>query len=376
MIPFTKNELDFVQSLSEGGHCLAVVVGNESLEEGHGSLDPLFRDESHDADHGQPAVVELLNEALRLRLGRFVFGEPEGVEQVQRDGVGDHAVIGEFGVRPRHASPHVVGPRGLGVPFEEPDEEDDLPLGSGGEGIPLLRRRSGREGERATVERDRPGEVESVGLDDVPDERRHGDASVLDLGLPKERDSLVVRVSPDGGGGELEGIVELGTRRKEDEKDEREETRENLGVRKRKTHKKIMDMVVESNLPSTRGWTSRRWTSDRRWQHWSRPRCERTGPGRRPRPIRSTGKRGMASWRQKRVYYCLLLECWDGRVQHALCVHVELGRRKDFFVRDSCSHESEKLFPPPPRLAPSFVFSKNKMYLAGGAAFMDSWLVT
>jgi hypothetical protein len=62
----------------------------------------------------------------------------------------------------------------------------------------------------------------------------------------------------------------------------------------------------------------------------------------------------MASWRQKRVYYCLLLECWDGRVQHALCVHVELGRRKDFFVRDSCSHESEKLFPPPPPISPLF----------------------
>ena len=238
VIPFTKNELDFVQSLSEGGHRLAVVVGNESLEEGHGSLDPLFRDESHDADHGQPAVVELLNEAPRLRLGRFVFGEPEGVEQVQRYGVGDHAVIGEFGVRPRHAPPHVVRPRGLGVPLEEPDEEDDLPLGGGGEGVPLLRRGSGREGERAAVERDRPGEVEPVGLDDVPDERRHGDASVLDLGLPKERDSLVVRVSPDGGGGELEGIVELGTRRRgRREGRARGETLELGGAKTKNTYK-------------------------------------------------------------------------------------------------------------------------------------------
>ena len=51
--------------------------------------------------------------------------------------------------------------------------------------------------------------MNAVRLDDVPDERRHGDAAVLDLGMAEEGDRRVVRVSPYGGGGELEGVVEL-----------------------------------------------------------------------------------------------------------------------------------------------------------------------
>lgn len=51
--------------------------------------------------------------------------------------------------------------------------------------------------------------MDSVGLDNVSDEGCHGNASVFDFGVTEEGDGVIVGVSPDGCGGELERIVEL-----------------------------------------------------------------------------------------------------------------------------------------------------------------------
>lgn len=195
--------------MSEGSHRLAVVVRDESLEEGDRSLHPLFRDEAEDADHGESAVVDLLNESVGLLLLRHIFVEAEGVvKRVERDGVG-HGTFGEFGELPGRAASHVVSADGLREPFEEADEEEDLPLGGVAERVPLFGGGSGRGGEGGAVERDRPGEGVSVRLDDVPDEGGHCDATVLDFGVTEEGDGLVLAVSVDGRGGKLKGIVEL-----------------------------------------------------------------------------------------------------------------------------------------------------------------------
>lgn len=88
----------------------------------------------------------------------------------------------------------------LGEPFKESNEKDDLPLGCIGKSIPLFRGRSGGVGEGRSVEGSGPGEVDSVGLDNVSYKGGHGDASVLDFRVAEECDGFVVGASPDGGG--------------------------------------------------------------------------------------------------------------------------------------------------------------------------------
>eukprot|EP01083_Nonionella_stella_P219957 787424_1 len=193
----------------ERSHGLSIVVGNKSLKKRNTSLNPLFGDESHNTNHGQSSIVDLLNKSSALLLGTLILREAKGIEKVQGHGMGDHAMIRKLGISSRHSSAHVMRAGRFAEPLEESDEEDDLPLGGGGEGVPLFRRRSGGAGEGGAVEGDGPGEADAVGLDDVSYEGGHGDAAVLDFGVTEEGDGVVVGVSPDGGGGELEGIVEL-----------------------------------------------------------------------------------------------------------------------------------------------------------------------
>jgi len=60
-----------------------------------------------------------------------------------------------------------MGSGGLGPPFKESDEDDDLCLGSSAEGIPLLRRGSSGEWVWGSVSGDGEWEVNSVGLNNV-----------------------------------------------------------------------------------------------------------------------------------------------------------------------------------------------------------------
>ena len=73
--------------------------------------------------------------------------------------------------------------------LEESNEGKNLILGRIGDGVPCFWgvRDSG---ERRTVHLHRPGEVDAIGVNDITDECKHGNTSVLDFRLTKETDGL------------------------------------------------------------------------------------------------------------------------------------------------------------------------------------------
>ncbi len=111
------------------------------------------------------------------------------------------------------SSTHVVGSSSLREPFQESNEENDLPLGGITESIPLLRWGTSIRWERSAIGRDRPWEVDAIGLDNVTNKGSHGHATMLNLGVTQESDGLFVGVTPDGDGRKLKGIVVLESQR-------------------------------------------------------------------------------------------------------------------------------------------------------------------
>jgi len=184
-------------------------VRHNALEQRDGSLNLLRCEETDDADLGQSAIVELLHQTGGLGLLGLVLVEAEGIVKTSDgNGVGDQLlVLVEAGELAGLATAHVVGTSGLREPLEEANKEDDLPLGSVGEGIPLLRGAAGGSGDTATD--GGPGEGDAVGLDDVANEGGHGNTAVLDLGVAEEANGGLIALSPDGGAGEVEGVVVL-----------------------------------------------------------------------------------------------------------------------------------------------------------------------
>mmetsp|Transcript_27089 Transcript_27089/g.64496 ORF Transcript_27089/g.64496 Transcript_27089/m.64496 type:complete len:245 (+) Transcript_27089:200-934(+) len=184
----------------EGHHDLAGVRQDEAVEEGHGAGHLLRGEESHDADHGEAAVVDLHQQTLLLLLGRHVLGEAGGVVErgdlVQRD-------VLEVGEVARAAALHVMLAAELTPPLEEADKGDDLALALKGHGVPLLGRRHRRVLEAG---RQREGPVHAVGLHDETDEGRHRHAAVLDLGVPQEGVGLLVAHAPEVGGAEAHRV--------------------------------------------------------------------------------------------------------------------------------------------------------------------------
>ena len=67
----------------EGGHDVAIVVRDDPLEGGYGSLDRPLRDEAEDPELGEAAVVDLHDEPLLLLLGGHL-GATEGLVEVER----------------------------------------------------------------------------------------------------------------------------------------------------------------------------------------------------------------------------------------------------------------------------------------------------
>ena len=206
-----NKETDYPHSknLSEGSHGLSIVVGNKSLKKRNGSLKPLLRDESHDTNHSKTSIVQLLNKTIGLGLLTLVLREAKGIKKVEGDRVGDHAVFGKGWVLSWNTTTHVVSASGFTEPFQKSNEENDLPLGSIRECIPLFRRGSSGVGVGSATEISGEGPVNSVGLNNVSDEGGHGNTSVLDLTLTQECDGFVIGVTPDSGGGKLKWIVEL-----------------------------------------------------------------------------------------------------------------------------------------------------------------------
>jgi hypothetical protein len=98
---------------------------------------------------------------------------------------------------------------GLREVLQETNEKDDLPLGSIRKSIPLLRWRASIRRESTSIESHRPGEVDSVGLDNVSNKSSHGNATMFDLSLTQESNCSVVAVSPDRSIGQLKRVVVL-----------------------------------------------------------------------------------------------------------------------------------------------------------------------
>mmetsp|Transcript_18269 Transcript_18269/g.39257 ORF Transcript_18269/g.39257 Transcript_18269/m.39257 type:complete len:316 (-) Transcript_18269:9-956(-) len=173
------------------GHGLSAVRCDEALERRHGAWHSRLGDEGHDTDLGEAAVVELDEEATLLLLRRLVLGEAEGVKEIE----GRVANLLPDGLERRELARlpalHVVlVHRALAPQLEASDEEENLPLGVGRDGVPLGGGSSGGGdvGIGDARERGGPGEVDAVGLDDEADEGGHGNAAVLDLGLAEEAD--------------------------------------------------------------------------------------------------------------------------------------------------------------------------------------------
>jgi hypothetical protein len=178
---------------------------------GHG----LFAQETEKTKHGQSSIVNFRLQSLSLGSLGLVLGQTKGVKQIERNGVGNGS--SEFGELSWLSSLHVVRNgefrvrkrRGhLGVNFQESNEGKDLVLGFDGKGSPLFRRRkiSGRP--CGAVHLHGPGPDE-VGLDAVPDEREHGNTSVLDLGMTQETDGGIISFLPEIPSRNSHGIIVL-----------------------------------------------------------------------------------------------------------------------------------------------------------------------
>lgn len=119
----------------------------------------------------------------------------------------DFGGLAELGECSWLSSAHVVGTVGLREVLQEADEKDDLPLSGVRKSIPLLG--WGKGFVDGTIVRSGPGEVDSVGLNDVTNEGSHGNTSVLDLSMTQEADACFLALSPDIDGSNLPWIVVL-----------------------------------------------------------------------------------------------------------------------------------------------------------------------
>ena len=140
--------------------------------------------------------------------------EAKRIVKVEWDRVRDLVGLGELREGTWVTTSHVVSSVRLREVLQESNEKDDLPLGDIGEGIPLLRRRSGIRGEWSAIGGKGPRPVDSVGLDDVTNESRHSNTTVLDLGLTQETNAGLIALTPDVDVSQLKRVVVLGAKTK------------------------------------------------------------------------------------------------------------------------------------------------------------------
>mmetsp|Transcript_25134 Transcript_25134/g.54293 ORF Transcript_25134/g.54293 Transcript_25134/m.54293 type:complete len:302 (-) Transcript_25134:53-958(-) len=194
-------------------HLASIRLDVERIETGDRTRDLGLGDEAHDADHGQPTVVDLGNEALLLALRRHLRGEAKRIKQVERHRVWELALERREVARLAATdivllAIHLKHCTGLRPHLEEADEAEDLELGRGGERVPLVswatRGRDGRVRDDRRIGEGAsdwalqiPREVDAVGLDAVANEGGHGDATVLDLRVAEPANGLRPRVSID-----------------------------------------------------------------------------------------------------------------------------------------------------------------------------------
>mmetsp|Transcript_5646 Transcript_5646/g.35049 ORF Transcript_5646/g.35049 Transcript_5646/m.35049 type:complete len:287 (-) Transcript_5646:27-887(-) len=150
----------------------------------------------HDGELGGAAVVELDVEAALLRLGIVINEEVERVVEVEEE---LRALAHERRVVARDSARLGVVrdlSRDLAVRLEHADEGEDLELADHRDVVPLLLR--GDVLDVAAVRHGRVGALDGVKrLHAEAEERGHGDAAVLDLGVAKVADGLLVREGPE-----------------------------------------------------------------------------------------------------------------------------------------------------------------------------------
>ena len=154
-------------------------MGHNTLEKRYRSLNLLGCEETDDANLGQSAIVELLDQTGGLGFFGFVLVEAEGVvETSDWDRVWDQLLgLVKAGELAGLATTHVVGTSCLGKPLEEANEEDYLPLGSVWESIPLLRRATSGSSDATTD--GGPRECDAIRLDNVANKGCHGAANFI-----------------------------------------------------------------------------------------------------------------------------------------------------------------------------------------------------
>ena len=197
--------------MGEGSHYLAIVRGYNSSEKRNRSWDGLSTKESEKSELSQTSVVQFSDKTLLLGLLRHVFGELEGVEKVERNGVGNSIrTRNEVREVTRLSSSHVmlvVWGGKLGPELEESDQSKDLPLGIVRDSIPKGRG-VGLSRERSSIHLHGPREFDSVSMNDVSYESKHGNTSMLDLRMTEVSNCGFVRGSPELSLCEVKRVVE------------------------------------------------------------------------------------------------------------------------------------------------------------------------
>ena len=98
----------------------------------------------------------------------------------------------------------------LGPELQEADHQENLPLGTladvvpegRGVGVHIVR-------ELCAIHVHSPREFESISVNDVTDEGKHGDSPMLDFSMAEEANGSLVRCSPELSFCQVQGIIEL-----------------------------------------------------------------------------------------------------------------------------------------------------------------------
>jgi len=199
----------------EWGHWLSIVWLNDSGKKWNGPWGNLLGKESQDSKLCKTSVVELGSQATLLGLLRHVLGKTEWIVKVEWNWVRDSFwSSNEVREVTWLSSGHVmlVARGGKLTPeFKEGDEAEDLPLGIIRYGIPKSRW-VGLRWEWGSIHLHGPWEFDSVSMNNVSYEGKHGNTSVLDLGVTEESNGGLVGGSPEFSLGEVERIIESNNR--------------------------------------------------------------------------------------------------------------------------------------------------------------------
>mmetsp|Transcript_14477 Transcript_14477/g.21710 ORF Transcript_14477/g.21710 Transcript_14477/m.21710 type:complete len:240 (-) Transcript_14477:34-753(-) len=173
-------------------------MGNNSLESRNRSRNLLLGKESDDSKHSSTSVVDLLNESICLGLFGTVGGPSKRIVEVKSSSRDVLSI--ESGHFSDLSSLHVMLLTAYLTPvFKESNEGKDLQLSRVRDSIHSLRSRINLR-ERSSIQHHWPRPGDSVSMNNVTNESKHGNTSVLNLRLSKESNGRFLGSSPEVGG--------------------------------------------------------------------------------------------------------------------------------------------------------------------------------